>query len=1003
MWGMSVEHAAVPGRLRVRIAGLQGDDAACRSLEEAVKATGLFDRASARARTGSLIAEFTRQVPHETALDRLRSAVEAMAPLRESVPAKQPADGRRPDGRQPPASKPTRAGTADGSALRFSRGSLAEIERRFETDLKAGLSGEVARNRLKQHGPNALPEGQAASPLQLFMKQFESLPVVLLAGSAVVSVATGGVADAVATMAVVVVNGVLGYVTEGQAERTIRRLIDTSEQSCTLLRDGVECVLPARTIVPGDIMLLRPGHHVAADARLIAAKGLLIDESALTGESVPVMKYPGDDAPDARVLSALSNMVFAGTIVTAGSALAVVVATGADTQIAAIQHLADAAERPRAPVEQDLDDIGRRLVGLSLAACGVFFGVGWLRGYSVSVMLKDALALAVAAVPEGLPTVATTTMARGIRRMEKSGILIRRLDVVESLGALQTLCLDKTGTLTANTMAVAAVIAGSTRYDVERGRLVPAGGDGDGDALRALMEVMILNNEAQIDPVSGAVDPASSSATERALLQLALDCGEDISGLRAARPFTRFIEREDGRRYTTTVHEDAGGRFVTVKGSPAEVLSLCERHRDEAGLRPLTSADRTRIMATNDALASMPARVLAFASGAAGADPDDTQGLVWHGIAAMIDPLRPGSKDFIAALHRAGIATTLITGDQMATAQAVAEQLDLGQGAPIRVIDAGDLAALDPALLSRLATQAHAFARVSPQQKLAIVRAIQDSGRVVGMTGDGVNDGPALKAADVGIAMGQSGTNLARDVANVVIADDRLPTLVSAIAQGRTVYRNIRRSLEYLVTTNLSEIMVSIVEAVHGPGELETPMELLWINLVTDILPGLGLAMAEPDADVMDVPPRDGNGHIIPGRDATRMGIDASLIAAAALATHFRGLAQYGPGPQTRGMTFNTLVMSQLLYTLGAQRFEKGGGDDMQRLFANRTLDAALVGAIALQVLPFSVPWLRRLLGIAPMRLGDLAFSLAAAAVPVGFALARHALDAGPDRRGKEA
>jgi len=801
---------------------------------------------------------------------------------------------------------------------------------------------------------------------------------MMLVGSAAVSVATGGTADAIATLVVIATNGVLGYVTEGEAESVIGSLTtdDARRAQVRVVRDGVEIDVPAADLVRGDLYMIGAGIQLAADARLVRADRLMLDESAMTGETLPVEKRPEAAVPADAPLGERPTMLHAGTVVSEGRGAALVVATGANTVSARIAALSHMAERPRAPVEIELDRLGKRLAYGSLAACGLLFGIGWIRGHAPNVLLRDAVALAVAAVPEGLPVVATTTMALGLKRMERKGILIRRIDAVESLGALQTICLDKTGTLTQNRMQVIAAAPGLAEAELT-----------DLSALTALAEAAALNNDAQF--TNGGAN--GSSATEHALLDFAADCGIDIDGLRAVCSRRSTLERNQGRPWMATVHDGREAGTV-VKGAPDAVLARCTLLREDHGTRPLTQADRDAIGALNDALAARPARLLGFAEGTDRPEGDEVAGLTWLGLVAMADPLRPGVKDFIASLHRAGLDTVMITGDQSTTAGAIARELNLANGKQVRIIDAPQIASMQPDLLSGLARQAHVFSRVSADQKLAIVQALQRAGRVVAMTGDGVNDAPALKAADIGIAMGASGTVVARDVANVVIRDDELPTLIDAIAQGRAIYRNIRRALEFLITTNMSEIVVSLVEAIHGPAELETPLELLWINLVTDVMPGLGLALADPDPDVMQVPPRTPGEAIFPPAHVRRMAIDSAVISGASLTAHFIGLARYGPGPRTRGMTFLSLSLGQLLYTLTCQR------SDVRHLrpgalLENRALDAAVLGSVGLAVLPFLVPPLGRLLGVARLGPADTVVALAAAALPVTSVLVRRGIE----------
>lgn len=948
-------HDRIPGRLRLRLPGLRGNRKLAQRLTLRMQSEQRWSSVEVRSETGSVLLTFPADAQVQAQIARLAEI------WREADAASFTAHA------QPVAGAAT-TDEADWHAL-----PLSDALARLGTDPVHGLATQTATQRLQTEGRNLLPQDKRRSDLVRFGDQFRSLPVVMLTVSSVVSAATGGISEAVATLAVVATNAVLGFVTEGQAESVIHALMDDTagRARVTVLRDGAEVEILAADLVRGDLYRLAAGAQVAADARLVSAVRLMADESSLTGETLPVEKRheaePSADAP----IGSRWNILHAGTIVTEGHALAAVTATGPRMAASRIALLSRQATRPRAPVEEELDRLGGRLVYAALGSCALLMGIGVFRGYALSAILRDALALAVAAVPEGLPVVATTTMALGLRRMEKRGILIRRIDAVESLGALQTVCLDKTGTLTQNRMQVVAATIGLAEVQLDAG-------------VRPLAEAAALNNDTT---VGEAVGPQASSATERALMDFAQGSGLDAGALRSARPRVGCIERASKRPWMATVHGGASPVTV-VKGAPDAVLARCSHLLEAGQVRPLTDLDRAVILSQNEGLAARPARVLGFASRVAPPEGDEIDGLTWIGHLAMVDPLRPGARDFVAALHRAGIDTVMITGDQAATAGAIARELDLARGQPIRILDSTQLAQMDPALLAGIARRTHVFARVSADQKLAIVRALQDGGRVVAMTGDGVNDAPALKAANIGIAMGASGANLARDVANVVIRDDELPTLIDAIAQGRTIYRNIRRALEFLVTTNMSEIGVSLVEVLHGPRELETPLEILWINLVTDVLPGLGLALADPDPDVMTRPPRGRDEHVVPQRDFRRMALDGGTITASTLVAHFVGLARYGAGPQTRGMTFMALSLGQLLYTLTCQR------SDVRKLrpdtlFENRALDGALLASIGLALLPFVVPPLGRLLGVARLGPGDTAVSLAAAVFPTAAVLAR--------------
>ncbi len=980
--------ATAAGRYRLRVfAILDRADRAAALLVELRQLDGLAD-ASANPRTGTLLL----QTRGALGLDDLLACIRRHLDLPEEDRA-----GPKTSARQTSAEREAQAVPQpvlqEADAPPWHAMSPEEVLAHFSVALAQGLSMAEAEARLLRYGPNLLPQRKGRSSLEMLREQVASLPVGILVASAVVSAATGGLIDAAATLVVVAANAAIGYVTEARAERTIASLMREGPQETLTRRGGKDQLLPSAQLVPGDVYVLQPGVYVPTDARLLDARNLSVDESALTGESIPVGKEPLALLDAETPLGGRSNMLHAGTLVTSGKGVVVATATGTTSVLAQVQRLSMDTARPPTPIEQDLDQLGRKLAFGSLAACGLFMGIGLLRGYPALPMLKDALALAVAAVPEGLPTVATTTLALGLKRLSRRGVLVRELNAVESLGAIETLCLDKTGTLTENRMRIVAyATAGCVEAPME---LEGTSSDPqDGPDLQALLKVAVLCNDAEIAMVEGRQAVDGSSATERALQDFAIAQGLDGTGLRAAMPRVHTFERHETRRYMATFHHepDRDEPLIAVKGSPDELLQLCDRRQIDGRVEPLSEHDKEAILALNDHLAARPARVLGFAQGF-GAPREDGQltGLIWLGLAGLRDPLRASAKPLIKALHRAGIRTVMITGDQGATAYGLARELDLAEGAPIELLDSADIGRLPPEALQGLARRAQVFARVTPDQKLAIVQALQADGSVVAMTGDGINDGPALKAANVAIAMGEEGTNLARDVANVVIERDDLESLVGAIGQGRDIYENMHRSLKFLISTNVSEILVGLVEALHGPDEIETPMELLWLNLVTDVLPGLGLSLAPPSRSTMEGPGHSSREGVIGRKDLREMGTDASLIALASLTAHFYGLRRHGPGPTTRAMTFVSLALGQLLYALTCQKPQRDK-PFLTALFANRNLDMALAGALALQVLPFAFGRLGRVLGLGPMPRRDLAVSLLAAAAPFVITEVRHSL-----------
>jgi len=1008
-------HDSVKGRVRFRVEGLYRTETLRTKIEEALGRHPDITGFSSNVLTGSVIVNFNSGNTSEI----ISRVIEAVV---KEYNGNNHAPGRlrsQQNSRSLTASvnRSTGSNTEPGGKLNKSRRQVrqsvihAEDQPRTHWHQKsagealdsagvmpaAGLSGSAASERLKKFGPNLLPESVPRSGLSIFFDQFKSLPVALLGVAAAVSIATGGIADAVVIAGVVVINGVIGYTTETQAEKTIHSLKSLVRPSALCIRDGALNNISAESIVPGDVLLLKPGSYIAADARLIESHHLSVDESALTGESMPVIKSVQTLTEWDIPLADRTNMVYMGTLVTGGQGLAVVTATGKFTEIGKIQTLVGDARPPETPMERQLDKMGTQLVFISGAVCGLVFVIGLLRGYGFVQMLKTSISLAVAAVPEGLPTVATTTLALGIRNMRKHNVLIRHLDAVETLGSVQTICLDKTGTITLNKMTVTSMFIGMKRLKVSDGRF--RNGDCDinpyeCDELLRLIHISCLCNESDVSSENGELLLRGSS-TENALLQVAISTGVHVPELRHKFPLRTIRHRSENSNIMVTVHDmhpnsshDRRATIFAVKGSPQDVLSICAWHMQDGRKLPLTTESREAIQIENERMAGEALRVLGFAyeysdelnelpempnitDKALGSMP-----FVWLGLSGMMDPVRNGVKELIGMYHVAGIDTVMITGDQGPTAYSIGKELDLSNGSQLEILDSTHLNSLDPDILKALAEKVHVFSRVSPANKLQIVQSLQSSGRVVAMTGDGINDGPALKAADIGIAMGHTGTDVAREVADVVIEDDNLETMIIAISQGRTIYNNIRKSVHFLLSTNLSEIMVMFTSLSTGMGQPLTAMQLLWINLISDIAPGLALALEPPEPDVLSMPPRNPAEPIIRKDDFKRIAFESAMLSAGAMGAYGYGIMRYGMGAQAGTMAFMSLTFGQILHALSCRSenhsiYDNAGANGRSPLPPNRYLNAALAGSAALQGLVMFVPGLRNLLGLSPLGFAD--------------------------------
>ena len=940
---------AVPGRIRLRVNGSHGRTTFTTSLADRIAGDHGVREVRSNPVTGSVLVLFDPgRLDHRALITAVRRHALSLT-----------TDGHAP--------APARA-TAPWHAL-----APSDVLARLVTSVETGLSGEAAAGRLSLAGPNRLPVPRPKPAVTILAGHLTSLPVLLLGGAAVLSLAGGAALEAAVIAAVVAANATVGYVTERRVERILTSLQSASIPQAVVRRDGQEAILPAAGLVPGDVLVLKAGHDVPADARVIAADGLAADESALTGESVPAAKQAAALPVANGAVAERRNMVHAGTVLAEGSGLAVVTATGRDTEIGRIRALVAATGTPPTPLERQLERTGRRLVGFSLAACAGAAVLGVLRGVPVLEMARTAVSLAVAAVPEGLPAVATTTLALGMRRMVLGGTIVRRLAAVESLGAITVICADKTGTVTENRMTVDSWCIGRREY----GQGVELAGERELDpALGRALSIAVLCNEAEL-AVNGGDEQGSS--TETALLVAARAAGLDYLDERHRFARRAIRRRSEGDSWMATVHGAVGADLVMMKGAPEQVLARADRWIDDGAEAPLTPAARRDLLQTNERVAARGLRVLALAYKEIPKASEPTyEGLVWVGLVALTDPIRSGVADAIRACGAAGIRTVLMTGDHARTAGAIYRGLGLGNNRP-RVFDASHVGELSPDRLQRLVRETDVFARVSPVDKYSIVRALQAGGDVVAMTGDGVNDAAALRAADVGVAMGARGTDIARDVADVVLLADDFGGIVTAVEQGRSVHANISRSLRFLLATNFSEILVTLGALAGGATRPMSAMHFLWINLLSDVAPALALGMEPAEADVMAQPPRDPATPMLSRSALGGIAIDAGVLAATTLGVHGFAVRRYGAGPRATTLAVSTLTTAQLLHALSYRSRRREGA---QRI-ATPLLAGVVGGTIALQATALALPPLRRVLRLAPLSLDDWALAGGAAVLPL--------------------
>ncbi len=853
-----------------------------------------------------------------------------------------------------PSSSPSQSADVDWHLL-----SPEHSVDQLRSDRERGLSGADAAARLDAHGRNQIAQARQRGPLAMFLVQFADFMILVLIVAAIVSGALGDLVDTIAILVIVLINAVIGFLQEYRADRAIAALRELSAPHATVLRDGQERVIPAEEVVPGDIVLTDAGDIVAADLRLLDAVQFQSDESALTGESQPVVKS-ADAFDDDRPLAERSNMAYKGTLAVRGRAIGIAVATGMRTEVGRIADLLAAQEEVRTPLQTRLTRFGRVLSLIILAICAIMFGAGVLRGEQPLLMFLTAVSLAVAAIPEALPAVVTLTLSRGASLMVRANALVRRLPAVETLGSVTYICSDKTGTLTQNRMRAERYwLAGTAQPDAT---LPPEAG-------YALGRILILNNDARLD-ADGLLlgDP-----TETALIEGAATIGLDPEALRAQYPRQAELPFDSDRQRMLTLHRLDDGVLALLKGAPETVLPRCATAA-EGGF------DAAAVTAQAERLAADGCRVLALAQRRMGAVPPDLERaesqMEFVGLVGLIDPPRDEAATAVAAARRAGITTVMITGDHPATARAIARSLGL-LDADGEVLTGSDLDRLDQAELERRVESIRVYARATPEQKIRIVKALQARGEFVAVTGDGVNDAPALKSAHIGVAMGKVGTEVAREAADLVLLDDNFATIVAAVREGRRIYDNIRKFVRYVVTTNTAEVLTLFLAPFLGLPMPLQPVQILWINLVSDGLPGLALSAEPVDRDAMQRPPRPPRESLFAhglGYHVIWVGL---LMAAVTLLTQAVSI-EVGDG-HWQSITFTVLTLSQMGHALAIR--SETESLFTQGLLSNRPLLGAVLLTFVLQLAVLYLPWMNAIFKTAPLSAVELLAAVLLSAV----------------------
>ena len=838
--------------------------------------------------------------------------------------------------------------------------STKEVEKQMQTNIEFGLNEKQVKDKQNRFGLNKLEEKKKESIVIKFIKQFNDFMIIILIIASIISAVVARLEgsndyfDSIIIIAIVVFNAIMGLVQEAKAEKSLEALKKMTAPTCRVKRNGKISTIKSEQIVPGDIVLLEAGNYVPADCRLISSSNLKIEESSLTGETVPVLKDANCMLKEITALGDMVNMAFSTTIVVNGHGEAIVTDIGMNTKVGKIAKMIITNEAPETPIQKKLEEVGKALGIACLGICLLIFVIGILKKIEPIEMFMTSVGLAVAAIPEGLPAIVTIMLSIGVTKMAKKNSIIRKLPAVETLGSSSVICSDKTGTLTQNKMQVTKIanINGETN---------------DKEYIKWLMGMATMCTDVEISRENGKIE-LTGEPTEKAIVSKALDEGQNKNKLYNVMRRVKDIPFDSSRKMMTTIHKMPNGYRVITKGAPDVLLKRCNKVYDNGNVTTLDYSKTKLIENQNNKMADEALRVLAIAYLDIPSLPSriDTEtvekNLIFIGLIGMIDPPREGVKEAVATCKKAGIKTVMITGDHIITAKAIAKDLGILRGSDL-AITGEELDKIPQAVLQRNIMNYSVFARVTPEHKVRIVKAYQSTGAVVAMTGDGVNDAPALKNADIGIAMGKNGTDVAKNAADMVLTDDNFVTIVEAVKQGRNIFDNIKKAVHFLIATNIGEIVTIFLGLVLGLKSPLLAIQLLWINLVTDSLPAIALGLEKPEADIMDKKPRDSKKGIFADGLWQRIITEGTMLGILTLVAFSVGNYLYDI-EVGRTMAFVSLGLLELVHSFNIKSEEsifKVG------LFENKYLMGAFILGVILQIVVVVIPSVAEVFKLVPL------------------------------------